>query len=82
MSQPRRPKSVDHVLELTRRLAEEFHVVPLPMVTASVKSAVSAVRLFGDDVVASLDTVEQIAREDLLALQATAAEQAEVAAAS
>jgi hypothetical protein len=67
------------VLELTRRLAEEFDTVPLPMVTSSVKSAVAAVRLFGDDVVASIDTIEQLAREDLLALQATAAEQAEVA---
>lgn len=82
MSHLRRPKSIDHVLELTRRLAEEFHMVPLTMVTASVKSAVAAVRLFGDEVVTSLDTIEQIAREDLLALRETTAEQAEVAAAS
>jgi hypothetical protein len=81
VSLPRRPKSVEHVLELTRRLAEEVDTVPMPMVSASVRSAVSAVRLFGDDVVMSLGTVEQIAREDLLALRATAAEQAEVAAA-
>lgn len=79
---PRRPKSVDHVLELTRRLAEEFNTVPVPMVTTSVRSAVSAVRLFGDDVVRSLGTVEQIAREDLIALRDAAAEQAEVATAS
>jgi hypothetical protein len=77
-----RPKPVDHVLALTRRLAEEFHTVPVPMVTSSVRSAVAAVRLFGDDVVASLGTVEQIAREDLEALRVTTAEQAQVAAAS
>jgi hypothetical protein len=71
----------DQVLELTRRLAEEFATVQIPMVTSSVKSAVAAVRLFGDDAITSLDTVEQIAREDLAALRETAAEQAEVAAA-
>jgi hypothetical protein len=77
-----RPKPVDQLLELTRRLAEEFDRVPIPMVTSTVRSAVAAVRLFGDDAIASLPTVEQLAREDLQALQATAAEQAEVAAAS
>jgi hypothetical protein len=81
VSLSRRPKTVDHVLDLTRRLAEEFDTVPLPMVTTSVRSAVSAVSLFGNDIVGSLGTVEQIAREDLIALRVTAAEQAEVAAA-
>jgi hypothetical protein len=77
-----RPTPVDQLLELTRRLAEDYDRVPISMVTSTVRAAVGAVRLFGDDALASLPTVEQLAREDLQALQATAAEQAEVAAAS
>ncbi|MDQ1706517.1 MAG: hypothetical protein QOF18_2883 [Frankiaceae bacterium] len=75
----RRPSPLALVLDLTRRLAEEFDTVPIPMVTSSVKEAVAATKLFGDDVASSLRTIEQIAREDLIAVRAAAAEQAQVA---
>ena len=81
MSAVRRPKAIDAVLDLTRRLAEEFDAIPVPMVTDTVKSAVAAVRLFGDDVVESLPTVERLAREDLAALRDAAREQSAVAVA-
>jgi hypothetical protein len=67
---------------MTKRLAEEFNTVSLPMVTSAVKSAVSAAKLFGNDISESLDTIEQIAREDLAALRDAASEQAQLAAAS
>jgi anti-sigma factor ChrR (cupin superfamily) len=70
-----RPAGLEPVLDLARRLAEEFDSVPLPMVSRAVKSAAQAVALFGDAVADSLPTVERIAREDLLALSETAAEQ-------
>jgi hypothetical protein len=63
-----RPSPLSLLLDLTRRLAEEFHTVPIPMVTRVVKSAAEATRLFGDDVAASLGTIEQIARQDLAAI--------------
>lgn len=63
------------VLDLTRRLAEEFDSVPLPMVTRAVKGAAQAVALFGEDLRDSIHTVEQIAREDLAALRDVAGEQ-------
>jgi hypothetical protein len=63
------------VLDLTRRLAEEFDSVPIPMVTSAVRNAVQAAELFGGDVTASLDTIERLAREDLTALAAARAEQ-------
>jgi hypothetical protein len=64
------------VLELARRLAEEFDTVPLPMVSRAVRSAAAATELFGGDVADSLATIERIAREDLEALRAATAEQA------
>jgi len=66
---------LEPVLSLARNLAEEFDTVPLPMVSRAVKSAVQATSLFGDDVADSLPTIERIAREDLIALRDTAAEQ-------
>ena len=75
----RRPNPLALVLDLTRRLAEEFDSVPIPMVTSSVKAAVAATALFGEDVADSLTTIEQIAREDLGAVRAAAAEQAQIA---
>lgn len=78
----RRPSPLALVLDLTRRLAEEFDTIPLSMVSTTVKSAVSAAQLFGNDISSSLDTIEQIAREDLNALRAAAAEQAQVSLAS
>jgi hypothetical protein len=37
-----RPSPLSLLLDLTRRLAEEFHTVPIPMVTRVVKSAAEA----------------------------------------
>ena len=82
MSAVRRPNSRTLLLDLTRRLAEEFESLPIPTVTGAVQSAVNATALFGDNVVESIDTIERIAREDLLAVSAAAAEQAQVALAS
>lgn len=70
-----RPAPLEPVLCLARNLAEEFDTVPLPMVSRAVKSAVQAAALFGDSVADSLPTIERIAREDLVALRDTAAEQ-------
>lgn len=80
MSAVRRPNPHSLLAELTRRLAEEFDTLAIPTVTSAVQAAVSATELFGDDVVSSVDTIEQIAREDLRAVSAAAAEQAQVAA--
>ena len=78
----RRPNPRGLLLDLTRRLAEEFDTLPIPTVTTAVQSAATATELFGDDVVSSIDTIERIAREDLTAVSAAAAEQAQVALAS
>jgi len=78
----RRPNPRALLLELTRRLAEEFDTLPIPTVTAAVQSAVGATELFGDEVVESIETIERIAREDLAAVSAAAAEQAQIALAS
>lgn len=59
------------ILDLTRRLAEEFHPLPLPLVTRAVKAAVDASALFGEEIRSSLATIEQIARENLVAIRAT-----------
>lgn len=64
----RRPPVVTLVLDLTRRLAEEFHTVPIPTVTRVVRSAVDAVTLLTADLPSSLGTVEQLARQELAAL--------------
>ena len=64
-----RSNTVALVLDLARRLAEEFDTVPLPMVSRAVKAAAEATALFGDDVASSLTTVERLAREDLVALR-------------
>lgn len=79
MTVVRRPSPLALVLDLTRRLAEEFDTVPIPMVTHTVRAAAEATRLFGEDVAESIDTVERIAREDLVALRDAADEQAQVA---
>ncbi|HEU5034619.1 MAG TPA: hypothetical protein VFT62_07680 [Mycobacteriales bacterium] len=70
------------VFELTRRLAEEYDTVPISSVTSAVRSAVSATELFGNDIAASLDVIEQLAREDLDAVRSARAEQVETALAS
>jgi hypothetical protein len=77
----RRPNPLTLVLDLTRRLAEEFDIVPIPMVTRAVRSATEATRLFGDDISDSLDTIERIAREDLIAIREAADEQSRLAVA-
>ena len=81
MTVARRPNPLALVLDLTRRLAEEFDTVPIPMVTRAVRSAAEATELFGEDIAASLDTIERIAREDLVAVRGAAGEQSELAAA-
>jgi hypothetical protein len=70
----RRPNPQSLVLDLTRQLAEEFDTVPIPMVTGAVRSAASAASLFGDEIAGSLEMIERIAREDLLAIAAAAVE--------
>jgi hypothetical protein len=77
----RRANPLSLVLDLTRRLAEEFDSVPIPMVTRAVRSATEAAQLFGDDIADSLETIERIAREDLTAIRAAADEQPTVAVA-
>ena len=81
MSVVRRPNPLALVLDLTRRLAEEFDSVPIPMVTRTVRSAADATQLFGEDVPSSLETIERIAREDLVAIRDAAEEQSRLAAA-
>jgi hypothetical protein len=70
-----RPNAVDLVLDLARRLAEEFDTVPLPMVSRAVTAAADAAVLFGEEVASSLATIERIAREDLVALRDAGEEQ-------
>lgn len=65
MTAVRRPNALALVLDVTRRLAEDFTTVPLPMVSRCVQRATNAVRLFGEDISAAIDVVERIAREDL-----------------
>jgi hypothetical protein len=81
VSVARRSDPLALVLDLTRRLAEEFDAVPIPMVTRTVRSATEAAQLFGENVSASLDTIERIAREDLVAIRDAADEQSRLAAA-
>jgi hypothetical protein len=81
VSVARRPDPLALVLDLTRRLAEEFDSVPIPMVTRTVRSAAEAAQLFGEDVSMSLDTIERIAREDLVAIRDAAEEQSRLATA-
>jgi len=77
----RRPSPLALVLDLTRRLAEEFESVPIPMVTRTVRSAAEAAQLFGEDISSSMDTIERIAREDLVAIRDAADEQTRLATA-
>jgi hypothetical protein len=82
LSAVRRPSPKALVVDLTRRLAEEFDAVPLPTVTRAVRGAAQAVTLFGEDIRDAMDTVEQIAREDLLAIRDIARERAALATSS
>ena len=82
MTAVRRPNPRALLTDLTRRLAEEFDNVPIPTVTTAVQSAAAATELFGDDVASSIETIERIAREDLIAVRDAAAEQAQIALAS
>jgi hypothetical protein len=63
-----RPNAVAVLLDLAKRLAEDYDTVPLVQVSRSVKAAADAARLFGEDVIAALPTIERIAREDLAVL--------------
>jgi hypothetical protein len=75
----RRPNPLTLVVDLTQRLAEEFDSVPIPLVTRTVRSATEATRLFGEDIASSLETIERIAREDLIAIREAADEQSRLA---
>ena len=81
MTVVRRTNPLALVLDLTRRLAEEFDTVPIPMVTQAVRSATEATRLFGEELPGSLETIESIAREDLVAIRDAADEQSSLAVA-
>ena len=63
-----RPNALAVMLDLAKRLAEEFDTVPLAQVSRAVKAAAEATRLFGEDVSEALPTIERIAREDLAVL--------------
>lgn len=63
---------MDRVLDLARRLAEEFDAVPLPSVSRAVRAATDAAVMVGEDVVAALPAIERIARESLATLQEAA----------
>ena len=63
-----RPNALAVMLDLAKRLAEEFDTVPLAQVSRAVKAAAEAARLFGEDVSEALPTIERIAREDLAVL--------------
>lgn len=65
---PAGSSGLDRVLDLARRLAEEFDAVPLPMVSRAVRAAADAAVMFGEDVAAALPTIERIARENLTVL--------------
>ena len=82
MTAVRRPNTRALLLDLTRRLAEEYDALPIPTVTTAVQSAASATALFGDDVASSIETIEQLAREDLAAIREAAASEAQIALAS
>ena len=63
-----RPTALAVLLDLAKRLAEEYDTVPLAQVSQSVKAAADAARLFGEDVTTALPTIERLAREDLAVL--------------
>lgn len=64
----RRTNPLALVLDVTRRLAEDFATVPLAVVSRCVQSATNAVTLFGEDVRSAMDVIERVAREDLTAI--------------
>jgi hypothetical protein len=68
----RRPTPAKHVLDLTRRLAEEYDAIPLPEVSRIVQDAVSATtgpngKWDGtpEGIPAIVEVIEILAREDL-----------------
>jgi hypothetical protein len=63
-----RPNALALMLDLAKRLAEEFDTVPLAQVSRAVKAGADAARLFGEDITAALPTIELLAREDLTVL--------------
>lgn len=61
----RRKSPGSHVLDLTRRLAEEYAALPLPEVRRSVREAAELVASAGIGVAETLTLIERIARDDL-----------------
>jgi hypothetical protein len=60
-----------HLLDLTRRLAEDYDVLPLPDVRTSVREAAELVAAAGAGVSDTLGLIERIARDDLSRLVTT-----------
>jgi hypothetical protein len=67
----RRKSPGSHVLELTRRLAEDYDVLPLRDVRRSVREAAELVATTGAGVAETLTLIERIARDDLSGLATT-----------
>lgn len=80
MTAVRRPNPRAQLLDLTRRLAEEFNALPIPTVSTAVQAAALATELFGENVASSIETIERLAREDLKAVREAAAGDAQLAA--
>jgi hypothetical protein len=56
------------LLDLTRRLAEDYDVLPLPAIRRSVREAAELVATAGAGVAETLTLIERIARDDLSGL--------------
>jgi hypothetical protein len=60
-----------HLLDLTRRLAEDYDVLPLAAVRRSVREAAELVAAAGTGVAETIALIERIARDDLSGLAMT-----------
>jgi hypothetical protein len=67
----RRKSPGSHLLDLTRRLAEDYDVLPLPDVRRSVREAAELAAAAGAGVAETLTLIERIARDDLSGLATT-----------
>jgi hypothetical protein len=68
----RRPPPGSRVLDLTRRLAEEYASVPLPAVRRAVRDAADLVGWAADGSAERLALLERLARVELGSLTSTA----------
>ena len=67
----RRKSPGSHLLDLTRRLAEEYDGLPLPDVRRSVREAAELVAAAGAGMSETMTLIERIARDDLGRLATT-----------